>query len=52
VRDVEAFVLERERKAGVRFNTPSWSGAPGFFRACFSIPLGDLDEALRRLERE
>ncbi len=49
VADAEAFVLEREATAKVRFNTPSWAGATGYFRACFSLPEPALREALARL---
>ncbi|HRC56967.1 MAG TPA: hypothetical protein PKU97_13635, partial [Kofleriaceae bacterium] len=49
IADAEAFVLEREATARVRFNTPSWSGATRHFRACFSLPEAVLREALARL---
>ncbi len=47
--DPEAFVLDLERRARVRFNTPAWSGTDFHARACFSLPEARLREALMRL---
>jgi len=47
--DPEAFVLDLERRARVRLNTPAWSGTDTHARACFSLPEARIVEALHRL---
>ncbi|MEV4560459.1 aminotransferase class I/II-fold pyridoxal phosphate-dependent enzyme [Kitasatospora sp. NPDC049285] len=47
--DPDAFVLALEQQAGVRLNTPSWSGTASRARACFALPEHHLAEALHRL---
>jgi aspartate/methionine/tyrosine aminotransferase/methylase of polypeptide subunit release factors len=49
--DPEAFVLDLERRARVRLNTPAWSGTESRARACFSLPEARLEEALDRLRQ-
>jgi aspartate/methionine/tyrosine aminotransferase/methylase of polypeptide subunit release factors len=47
----EAFILDLERRARVRLNTPAWSGTGHHARACFSLPEARLREALDRLRK-
>ncbi len=48
--DPEGFILRLESEAGVRLNTPAWSGLTRHARACFAVPEGRIEEALARLK--
>jgi aspartate/methionine/tyrosine aminotransferase/methylase of polypeptide subunit release factors len=47
--DPEGFVLRLEADAGVRLNTPAWSGLTSHARACFAIPEARVEAVLERL---
>jgi aspartate/methionine/tyrosine aminotransferase/methylase of polypeptide subunit release factors len=47
--DPEGFILRLEAEAGVRLNTPAWSGLKRHARACFAVPESRIEEALIRL---
>lgn len=47
--DPDTFVLELERHAGVRLNTPAWSGVATHARACFAVRESRIDEAVDRM---
>lgn len=47
--DPEGFVLDLEKHARVRLNTPTWSATPTHARACYAMPQADITEALSRL---
>ena len=49
--DPEGFVLRLEANAGVRLNTPAWSGLTSHARVCFAIPETRVDEVLARLKK-
>ena len=49
--DPEGFVLRLEADAGVRLNTPAWSGLTSHARVCFAIPETRVDEVLARLKK-
>ncbi|MBK8725077.1 MAG: aminotransferase class I/II-fold pyridoxal phosphate-dependent enzyme [Holophagaceae bacterium] len=49
--DPEGFILRLESEAGVRLNTPAWSGLTGHARACFAVPETRIEEALERIKR-
>lgn len=49
--DANRFVLRLEEEAGVRLNTPAWSGTATHARACFALEDAQLDEAIVRLRR-
>jgi aspartate/methionine/tyrosine aminotransferase len=49
--DPEGFVLRLEADAGVRLNTPAWSGLTSHARVCFAIPEARVEEALVRLKK-
>lgn len=45
----DMFVLELEQHAGVRLNTPAWSGSTTHARACFAVRESRIDEAIDRM---
>ena len=48
--DPEGFVLRLEADAGVRLNTPAWSGLTRHARVCFAIPEARVEAVLERLK--